>query len=90
MTPFFVKCTVPSVRYREHTILNNPVNMSLCSELGKGKLAYYPDNVGLPTIQFLGTGNEHTTQSQWTFESEAQRDIAIDSILRICNVHHKT
>ena len=57
-----------SIMYNGSTITNDPVNIDLCTSMTKGRLKYYPDNIGLPTIKFNGCA------SKWVFNDEAVRD----------------
>jgi hypothetical protein len=75
---YFVKCSIESVRYRiDHRLINNPVNLALCTQIAKGKYAHYPDNEGLPTIEFKGC------EAQWAFPTEEARDMELDRIASI-------
>ena len=75
---YFIKCSVPSIKYRhDHELINNPVNLALCQQIGKGNYACYPDNEGKPTIEFKGCG------TQWVFYTEIDRDTEFDRIAGI-------
>lgn len=75
--PFFIECTVPSVVYRGTTQNNDPVNLTFCISITKGRLQYYTDNEGIPTIVFRGTS------VSWTYKTEAERDADYDRIMDI-------
>ena len=67
--PYFVKCSIESIRYmRGKIVKNRPVNLALCKSIGKGKFAWYPDNTGQPSIVFDGCDVE------WAYNDEEERD----------------
>jgi len=71
----FIKCSLESFLYRrDNTVTNNPVNLSLCKSIKKGKFAWYPDNEGRPSIVFEGCDIE------WSYGSEKERDKQFDDI----------
>ena len=73
--PYFVKCSKDFLDYGRHgEIPNNPVNLSLCTNIRKGKFAYYPDNNGNPSIVFDGCDTE------WKYRSEKDRDADFERI----------
>lgn len=71
----FITCSVFDIQYRDKKATNDPVNIDNCNSLSKGKLAFYPDNVGKPTIIFQGC------DCSWTFNSELERDSELQKIL---------
>lgn len=72
----FIECSLPSVVYRRgETVTNHPVNIDLCTKVRKSRLNWYPDNVGLPAIDFDGC------DAKWTFQTEAQRDAEYSLII---------
>ena len=74
----FVQCTVPSVRYMHGKSLNNdPVNLAYCKRIRKSTYNWYPDNDGLPTIEFKGCG------ARWVFDSTEDRDKEFDRVLQL-------
>ena len=75
--PWFVECSVPSVRYlRGETVNNNPVNISLCTSIRKGQYRWYPDNEGLPSIVFDGC------EVKWVYNSAKERDLDFENIVK--------
>ena len=61
----FIKPPVRSVEYlRGQSIVNNPINIDLCTAIKKSKVNWYPDNEGLHSIHFKGCGEE------WVFPKE--------------------
>lgn len=72
----FIECSVPSIVYRRgQTVENHTVNLDLCQRLRKSKLAWYPDNEGLPAIDFDGC------DTKWAFKTEAERDAEYSRIV---------
>jgi len=75
---YFVKCATPQIKYlRGETIVNNPVNLALCTELAKTREAWYPDNKGKPAIKFMGCNTE------WVYDDERTRDADFDRLSSI-------
>ena len=73
--PFFAKCSLENFVYRRgETVVNKPVNLSLCKSIRKGKFAWYPDNTGKPSILFDGCDVE------WAYNSEEDRDADFERI----------
>ena len=58
---------------------NTPVNMDVIERAEKGRERYYPDNEGIPTINFFREGK---LTYQWMFEKneEALRDSCFERI----------
>lgn len=79
MSFYFIQCIRPEITYRNSLVKNNPVNLALCTSIQKGKLNWYPDNVGLPTIKFNGCDTE------WAFYKDEERDLEFDKIAN--NLH---
>lgn len=76
--PYFLKCTTPHVIYRRgEKVINNPINLDLCTSISKTRLAWYPDNVGLPEITF------HGCDAKWAFNSDQDRDAEFDRIANL-------
>lgn len=71
----FIVCPYLKVKYRDSELENNPVNIDLCTEMTKGVLAYYPDNIGKPTIEFKGC------DARWVFNRVEERDTTLNNIL---------
>ena len=83
MKPFFIKCSLGSFKYRQdQRVVNNPVNLSLCTSIYKSKFAWYPDNEGKPAISFSGCNVE------WAYNDETSRDTDFEKIA--CNLHNTT
>lgn len=57
------------MRYGASEITNSPVNLSLCKEIVKQQLKWYPDNMGLPTIKFEGC------DTSWVYSCAESRDL---------------
>lgn len=71
----FIKCSVKAVPYRRGEIVTNkPVNIDLCKSLTKSQFAWYPDNIGLPSITFNGT------EVEWVFPDLKSRDDEFERI----------
>lgn len=69
MKPLFIESSTKHVTYlRGEKIINNPVNISLCKSIKRSVFAWYPDNVGKPSIKFNGCDVE------WVYDHETQRD----------------
>lgn len=67
--PHFIECSVPSIAYlRGETVTNSPVNLDLCKQIRRTKLAWYPDNGGRPAIRFEGC------DAEWAYNTEAERE----------------
>lgn len=72
-SPFFIECSVPAVPYlRGEVIVNSAVNLSLCTVIRRGFHKWYPDNKGLPSIEFVLIGGANYVT--WVFSTEAERD----------------
>jgi len=77
LKPIFISCSIDKIRYmRGEYVHNRPVNLSLCKSLSKGKFAWYPDNVGLPSLKFNGC------EQEWVYNNKEEREI---DYLRIVN-----
>ena len=75
--PYFIECSIPSIKYMRGEIVNNdPVNLSLCKSIRRGKYAWYPDNTGKPSIVFRGV------ETEWVFNNEKERDLEYDRIAK--------
>lgn len=69
MKPFFVSSSVESAMYmRGEIIENNPVNLSMCKSIAKNNYCWYPDNMGLPSIEFYGC------DTKWVYDDKETRD----------------
>lgn len=65
----FVECSIPRTKYlRDEFIENHPVNLALCRQLRRKQRCWYPDNDGLPAIDFVGC------EAEWVFATEAERE----------------
>lgn len=80
--PFFAVCATESVRYRRTDIQNYPVNLSLCKHIAKDMFNQYPDNIGMPTIKFVGC------DCFWIYNKEEDRNEDFDRIVRIFQVNY--
>ena len=75
MTAEFIQPPIDHIEYmRGDKVYNHPVNISLCTSIRKGRLRWYPDNIGRPSIVFEGCDVE------WVFNSEEHRDRTYDQI----------
>lgn len=73
----FIESSVPGVNYLRQTFLpNKPVNLDLCKSIEKSRLAWYPDNTGLPAIKFNGCDVE------WAYHDASVRDADFERIAR--------
>lgn len=70
----FIKPRTPIIKCRGYSLDNNPVNLSLCQSVQKGRISYYPDNTGIPCIKFLGCNTE------WAYTSAEERDKDFEAI----------
>lgn len=78
MSVFFIKCSIDSIVYlRGETVVNRPVNLVLCKSIQKRNYAWYPDNKGLPAIEFLGC------DVTWVYEDVESRDKEFEEISEI-------
>lgn len=69
MHPFFIKPPIEIVTYlRGDEIVNKAINISLCTSVKKSRLKWYPDNDGIPSIEFGGI------DEKWVFNSDTYRD----------------
>lgn len=67
--PFFIKPPIEIVTYlRGDEIVNKAINISLCTSVKKSRLKWYPDNDGIPSIEFGGI------DEKWVFNSDKSRD----------------
>jgi hypothetical protein len=82
--PIFVKCKVPVIEYWRSTITNHPINISLVVRIRKSKEAYYPDNTGIPAIDF-DTETKGERQLKWCYNSQKDRDEDYERILNQFN-----
>lgn len=73
----FITPSISFIKYHNNMIHNNPINLSLCTNIEKSKLAWYPDNIGKPAITFHFTSG---SDAQWVFNTEEQRDMAFAGI----------
>lgn len=78
---YFIQCTIPEIIYRNSAVQNHAVNIDLCTSLHKLRFAWYPDNVGLPSIRFVGTDVE------WVFKTVDDRNFEFDRIVFISQRH---
>ena len=70
---------LPGGRYEKH--INNPVNLINVNGIKKGRLKYYPDNDGVPSIYFLGTETKNLEDGiTWIFHDEKERDLCFEAI----------
>ena len=74
----FIVCRVSEVSYRDSVLVNSPVNIDLCTSIISSRLAYYPDNTGIPSLDFKGC------DCKWVFSTESDRDAELNKILE----HH--
>ena len=66
-------------RYENRT--NIPVNLMNVNGIKKGRLKYYPDNNGIPSIYFLGTETKNLEDGIiWIFHGEKERDDCFEAI----------
>lgn len=71
--PFFIECSVPEVTYLRGEVISNPaVNLTLCIAIRRERYAWYPDNEGLPSIEFFLSG--HREPVRWIFGTEDERN----------------
>ena len=71
----FIKCYQDSITYlRGEVVRNNPVNVSHCKQIRKGRFAWYPDNTGKASIVFEGCDVE------WVYDTESARDEQFEEI----------
>lgn len=77
MSVHFIQCVRSEITYRHSPVQNNPVNLALCKSIQKGRLIWYPDNEGLPTIKFNGCDTE------WTFYKDEERDLEFEKIAKM-------
>lgn len=69
IAPCFITCATEKICYlRGEDVINNPVNISLCTSISKSKFAWYPDNDGRPAIKF------HSCNVEWVYDNEDERD----------------
>lgn len=67
--PFFIKPLNEVVTYlRGDEIVNKAINISLCTSVKKSRMKWYPDNDGIPSIEFGGI------DEKWVFNSDKSRD----------------
>jgi hypothetical protein len=78
MKPLFVIPSVQHVKYRGDIMENSPVNLSMCLTFAKGKYNRYPDNEGIPTIDFYMTGD---TKLSWLYLNKETRDAEYKDLL---------
>lgn len=98
-----VKCeSKPHLKNTKYGPRNNdPINLSVIERVSKGRERYYPDNQGIPVIQFFRDGK---LIYQWMFERDEEnlRDITFENLLaskaecicgeinaRHCQVHNE-
>lgn len=72
----FVVCSIPEVIYRGRAVENHAVNIDLCQKIRKTRMNWYPDNVGIPSIDFDGC------DAKWAFNTMIERDTEYDRIVR--------
>jgi hypothetical protein len=66
----FIKCSCEGAEYKGYAMPNSPVNIELVTQVEKIQECFYPDNAGLPAIQF------HGIDKKWVYEKrqKQQRD----------------
>lgn len=75
--PVLVRCSYPEVEYRSGKIVNPVINLSNVFNIQKGYYAWYPDNVGLPSIEFYLNEKEFV---RWVFPQETAQMAEQDKI----------
>ena len=75
----FITCNIPKVEYlRGEIITNDPINLSLVHKITKARINWYPDNTGIPSIQFhFAHGKE-----EWAFRKDEDRDLEFEYIMQ--------
>ena len=72
----FIECSTPHITYlRGERIINDAVNIDLCTSIRKSKTKWYPDNTGMPSITFEGCG------VTWAYNTEQERDAQLAEIV---------
>jgi hypothetical protein len=82
--PIFVQCKLTTIQYRTYTITNHPININLIVRIRKAKEAYYPDNTGIPAIEF-DTEQKTDRQLKWCYNKQQDRDEDYERILKKFN-----
>ena len=78
----FIKCSVPEVEYQASIFhLNNPINIDMCTMMKKSTMKWYPNNVGLPSIEFFGIFQNEGRPATWLYNDEAARDADYERLL---------
>lgn len=78
----FVICSVPELLYRNSDIKNEPINIALCWSLNKTQIKWYPDNIGMPGIQFW-IGDKEKFSRHWIYPDEKTRDADYERLLKL-------
>lgn len=73
----FLTCSFPEIDYANSKIQNNPVNLSNVSYIAKGRHAWYPDNLGMCTIEFHMIGKD-TEKVIWCFPQARKTRLELD------------
>lgn len=72
MAKLFITPSVESIRYLRGTMVeNHPIRAEAIITMCKGSMAWYPDNLGQPTIKFQVVGGKEFT---WAYNTEKERD----------------
>lgn len=73
----FIEPSKQFVTYlRGETIFNHPVNVDLCTSVRRDRHKWYPDNKGLPSIEFEGC------DKRWVYDTDAERDADFQRVLQ--------
>lgn len=75
--PYFVECSLPERSYRQSVITNSAVNLSLCKQIRKSRISWYPDNKGIPSIEFVGC------DAEWAYNTDAEREADYNRIISL-------
>jgi len=71
MSVVLVRCSCESIVYHRGEKIENPIiNLCNVTKIEKGKHAWYPDNIGFPTIEFTFIDGELV---RWAFPVKTLR-----------------
>lgn len=63
-----LSCSYSMIKYGRSEIVNPPVNLAIVTHVIKGKHAWYPDNIGLCTIEWHFAGSAEMIR--WCYPQE--------------------
>ncbi len=82
MSNILVKCSVDSIAYRNDKIENPVINLNNVVKIIKGTHAWYPDNLGMASIEFHFDGRNENNFARWVFPVVTTQEAYYDNTAR--------